>query len=381
MKIVIAPQSFKGALTGKMAAKAIEEGVSSVYPRATTLLMPIADGGDGTLDVLHDNGIIDLFSSTVTGPMNQKTTAKWGVMSDGTTAVIELAQASGLALIPPQKRNPRTATSVGTGELFRTVLNRGYRKVILFLGGSATNDAGAGLLYALGVRLLDKNGKELPPGGIHLINLETIDVTKLDPRLKETDIVVATDVTNPLRGPNGASAIYGPQKGASPNVVRELDAALTQFAKIVKRSLGRDIAECPGAGAAGGVGAALLAFTNSTVQSGIDLICDTLHVDDHFRNTNLVITGEGRIDQSTIFNKAPVGIARRAKTFGIPVIALAGSLGSGYRDVYSHGIDAVFCILDRPLSLKESVDQTYELLSAATERALRLFNTSAASGH
>jgi glycerate kinase len=378
MKIVIAPQSFKGALTGKMAAKAIEQGVSRVYPKATTLLMPIADGGDGTLDVLHDNGIIDLFSSTVTGPMNQKTTAKWGVMSDGTTAVIELAQASGLTLIPHQKRNPRTATSKGTGELFRTVLDRGYRKVIFFLGGSATNDAGAGFLHALGVRLLDKNGQELSSGGMHLINLETIDVTKLDPRIKETDIVVATDVSNPLLGPNGATAIYGPQKGASPSVVKELEAALTQFSKIVKSDLRRDIAECPGAGAAGGVGGALLAFTNSRIQSGIDLICDTLHVDDHFRNTNLVITGEGRIDQSTIFNKAPVGIARRAKTFGIPVIALAGSLGSGYRDVYSHGIDAVCCILDRPLSFRESVDQTYELLSTATERALRLFNTDAA---
>ena len=341
--------------------------------------MPIADGGDGTLDVLHDNGIIDLFSSTVIGPMNQTTTAKWGVMSDGTTAVIELAQASGLTLVPHQKRNPRTATSKGTGELFRTALDKGYRKVIVFLGGSATNDAGAGFLHALGVRLLDKNGQELSSGGMHLIKLETIDVTRLDPRLKETDIVVATDVSNPLLGPNGATAIYGPQKGASPSVVKELEAALTHFSKIVRRDLGRDIAEYPGAGAAGGVGGALLAFTNSRIQSGIDLICDTLHVDEHFRNTNLVITGEGRIDQSTIFNKAPVGIARRAKTFGIPVIALAGSLGSGYRDVYSHGIDAVCCILDRPLSFRESVDQTYELLSAATERALRLFKTSATS--
>ena len=379
MKIVIAPQSFKGALTGKMAAKAIEQGVWSVYPKATTLLMPIADGGDGTLDVLHDNEIIDLFSSTVTGPMNQTTTAKWGVLSDRSTAVIELAQASGLTLVPHQKRNPRTATSKGTGELFRTILDRGYRKVIVFLGGSATNDAGAGLLHALGVRLLDKDGQELSSGGIHLIKLETIDVTRLDPRLKETDIVVATDVSNPLLGPNGATSIYGPQKGASPSVVKELEAGLTQFSKIVRRDLGRDIAECPGAGAAGGVGGALLAFTNSRIQSGIDLICDTLHVDDHFRNTNLVITGEGRIDQSTIFNKAPVGIARRAKAFGIPVIALAGSLGSGYRDVYSHGIDAVYCILDRPLSFRESVDQTYKLLSDATERALRLFKTDAIS--
>jgi glycerate kinase len=381
MKIVIAPQSFKGALTGQMAAKAIAQGVSSVYPKATTLLIPIADGGDGTLDVLHDNGIIDLFSSKVTGPMNQAVTAKWGVMSDGTTAIIELAQASGLALVTPQKRDPRTASSVGTGELLRIVLNHGYRNVILFLGGSATNDAGAGLAQALGVRLLDKNGKELRPGGIHLIQLETIDITKLDHRLKETNIVVATDVTNPLLGPNGASAVYGPQKGASPNVARKLDAALTQFARIVKKDLGREIADCPGAGAAGGVGGALLALTDSTVQSGIDLICDMLHLDEHFQNTNLVITGEGRIDRSTIFNKAPVGLARRAKTFGIPVIALAGSLGYGYREVYSQGIDAVVCILDRPLSFIESVDQTYQLLSTATERALRLLHTNALSPH
>ena len=379
MKFVIAPQSFKGSLTGKMAAKAIEQGVLSVYPTATTVLIPIADGGDGTLGVLHDNGIIDVFSSKVTGPINQTVTAKWGVMSDGTTAVIELAQASGLALVPHKNRDPRTPTSVGTGELFRTVLDRGHKKVVLFLGGSATNDAGAGLLRALGIRLLDKNGEDLPSGGIHLINLETIDVTNADPRLKETEVIIATDVTNPLLGPNGATAIYGPQKGASPTVVRKLDAALTQFANIIKRDFGLDLAEYPGAGAAGGVGAGLLAFTNSTFQSGIDLICDMLHVDKHFLDTNLIITGEGQIDRSTVFNKAPVGIARRAKSFGIPVIALAGSLGDGYRDVYSEGINAVVCILDRPISLRESVDQTYQLLSAATERSLRLFNIGATS--
>ena len=374
MKIVIAPQSFKGGLTGEMAAKAIEQGVLNVYPAATTILVPIADGGDGTLDVLHANGIIDLFSSKVTGPIHQTVTAKWGVLSDNTTAVIELAQASGLALVPKEKRDPQAATSVGTGELFRTALDRGYRKIILFLGGSATNDAGAGLLGALGIRLLDKNGKDLPPGGMHLINLASIDVTNADPRLEETEVIIATDVINPLQGPNGATAVYGPHKGASPSVVKTLDAALTQFANIVKRDLGIDLAERPGAGAAGGVGGGLIAFTNSTVQSGIDLVCDALHVDEHFLDTNLVITGEGRIDRSTIFNKAPVGIARRAKSFGIPVIALAGSLGAGYRDVYSHGIDAVICILDRPISFRKSMDQTYQLLSTATERALRLLN-------
>ena len=374
MKVLIAPQAFKGALSAVDAAQAIARGVIRAVPSAETVTVPIADGGDGTVDALVGATDGQRFRTQVIGPLGEPVFAHWGAMGDGQTAVIEMAQASGLALVPPRRRDPRITTSFGTGQLIAESLDRGYRRLIVGLGGSATNDGGAGMAQALGVHLLDSNGKELPRGGGALTRLAAVDVQGLYPALESAELIVATDVTNPLCGPHGASAVYGPQKGATPQIVRVLDHALAHYADVLSRTLGRDVASEPGAGAAGGVGAGLMAFTSATLRSGIDLVCELLDFDGYLEGADLLITGEGRIDGSTTYNKAPVGVARRAKARNIPVLAVAGSLGTGYREVYRHGIDAVVCIADRPMSFRDSLARTAELLEDAAERAMRLWN-------
>lgn len=374
MKVVIAPQSFKGGLTGAAAAGAIEEGLLKIFPNAEVVRVPVADGGDGTLEALVENTGGQIFTNRVAGPLEEPVMARWGVMGDGKTAVIEMAQASGLALVPPSRRDPRRTTTLGTGQLIKVALDLGYRRIIVGLGGSATNDGGMGMAHALGARFLDGSGARLHPNGAALARLASIDASALHLALKETEIIAATDVTNPLYGPQGAAPVYGPQKGASPKVVGELDRALAQYARVIKESLGLEVAHRPGAGAAGGLGAGLMAFANGQVKSGIDIVCDVLGFDEHLVGANLVITGEGRVDHSTVYNKAPIGVARRAKAFDIPVIVLAGSLGKGYESVYGHGIDAVVCIVDRPMAIQDSLGRTYALLVDATERTLRLLN-------
>lgn len=375
MKIIIAPQTFKATLPALAAAQAIARGIAAADPTAQTILAPIADGGDGTLNALVQATGGQTLTTTVTGPLGQPVNAQWGIMGDRQTAVIEMALASGLALIPQRQRNPRTATTAGTGQLLKEALDRGYRNIIIGLGGSATNDGGAGLATALGAQLLDPAGQPLPPGGAALANLHTIQTGQLHPALPTATITAATDVTNPLCGPNGASHIFGPQKGADPETIQELDAALHHYAQIISRDLHRHIAHHPGAGAAGGLGAGLLAFTNATLQSGIDLICQVLNFDAHLQNADLVITGEGRADRSTTFNKAPVGIARRAHTQGVPTILLAGSLGPGYQELYHHHLSAIISIADRPMTFDQSLARTPELLETAAERTLRLIQT------
>ena len=372
MRIVIAPQSFKGSVSGPVAAKAIEEGVLRVCPKADTELVPVADGGDGTLDALVDATQGRTFSSRVSGPTRRRVRARWGVMGDGKTAVIEMAQASGLALLPYKDRNPRHTTTYGTGQLIKRAIDQGYRRIIVGMGGSATNDGGAGMAWALGARFYDENGRPLPPGGAALLRLSAIDVSGLHPALKQTEIIAASDVENPLCGPEGASAVYGPQKGAGAQAVRLLDKALQRYASVIQESLGIDVADRSGAGAAGGLGAGLMAFCGGQVQSGIDIVCEVLDFDARLEGADLVITGEGKLDASTVYNKAPVGVARRAAARGIPVIALAGSLGRGYEAVYEHGISAALSIVDRPMSMRVSVARTSELLAAAAERAIRL---------
>ena len=372
MKIVIAPQGFKGGISGLEAAQAIARGVAAAVPQAETVLAPVADGGDGTLNALVDATGGQVFNQTVTGPLGQPLEAQWGVMGDGNTAVIEMARASGLALVPQRRRNPRITTTVGTGEILKKALDQGFTRVIVGLGGSATNDGGAGMAGALGARFLDANGRPLPPGGAALSRLASIDTSALHPRLGEASIVAATDVTNPLCGPDGASAVFGPQKGASGEVVLELDAALANFARIVQRDVGVDVADRPGAGAAGGLGAGLMAFAGAQLQSGIDMVCQVLDFDSHLAGADLVITGEGRADRSTIFNKAPVGVARHAQAYGVPTVLLAGGLGPGHEELYGHGIAAVLCIADRPMSFEQSLNRTGELLESAAEQTMRL---------
>ncbi|HLF03722.1 MAG TPA: glycerate kinase [Dehalococcoidia bacterium] len=378
LKIVIAPQSFKSSVSALEAAQAIARGVLAAEPAAETVLVPVADGGDGTLNALVEGTGGQTFRSVVTGPLGQSVEASWGVMRDGRTAVIEMARASGLALLPPRKRNPRATTTRGTGELIKEALERGYTRILVGLGGSATNDGGAGMAGALGFKLLDARGHPLPAGGAALAKLARIDPSGKHPKLAQATVVGVTDVTNPLCGPTGASAVYGPQKGASPEVVAELDAALRSFAQVVQRDLGQAVLDRPRAGAAGGLGAGLLAFTGAELRSGIDLVCEAVGFDAHLEGASLVITGEGRADHSSIYDKAPVGVARRAQARGVPTILLAGSLGQGYEELYQHGIAGIMCIADRPMSFEQSLARTEELLAGAAERALRLMRVGTA---
>jgi glycerate kinase len=373
MKIVIAPQGFKGGISGLEAARAIARGVLAAAPDAETVLVPVADGGDGTLHALVDATGGEIFTSTVTGPINQQVEAQWGVMGDGRTAVIEMARASGLAMVPSRRRNPKVTTTLGTGEILKEAMAQGYERVIVGLGGSATNDGGAGMATALGARFLDSSGNALPSGGGALASLDRIDTSGLLECLAGVEIIAATDVTNPLCGPTGASAVYGPQKGASREVVAELDAALLNFARVVKRDTGCDVLDTPGSGAAGGLGAGLLAFAGAKIQSGIDMVCQVLDFDRHLAGADLVITGEGRADRSTVFDKAPVGVARHAKAHGIPTVLLAGSLGEGHEELYEHGVASVLCISDGAMTFEQALSRTGAMLEGTAERAVRLF--------
>ena len=372
MKIVIAPQAFKGSISALDAARAIREGVLRIVPDALVELVPVADGGDGTLETLVEGSEGDIRTIEVTGPLGEKRSAEWGAMGDGRTAVIEMARTSGLALVPLDKRDPLTATTYGLGETIRQALDDGFRRFIIGIGGSATNDGGAGMAQALGAKLLDRHDDPLPYGGAALADLHSIDMSGLDSRIKKSEFLVACDVNNPLTGPTGASAIYGPQKGATAAMIEELDAALEHFARIVKRDIGADIRDVPGSGAAGGLGGGLIAFANGELRAGVDIVLDTVGLDDFLPGSDLVITGEGAIDHSTIYNKAPVGVAARAGRLGIPVIAIAGSLGAGFRDVHQHSIDAVTSIMTSPMTLDEASEGAAELLATAAEEAMRL---------
>ncbi len=371
MKIVIAPQGFKGSLTALEVASAIAGGIRKIEPDAEIDLVPVADGGDGTLQALVDSSGGRVVTTSVTGPLGAPVDADWGALGDGDTAVIEMARASGLALLDPSDLDPLNASTIGAGELFKTALDAGHRRFIIGIGGSATNDGGAGMMQALGARLLDADGNDLPAGGAALAGLDRIDVSGLDPRVADLSIDVACDVNNPLCGPDGASAVFGPQKGATPELVEQLDAALARFADVVERDLGRDVRDIPGAGAAGGLGAGLMAFLNAKLKAGVDIVLDAVDLESHLEGADLVITGEGQIDHSTIFNKAPVGVAERSKKRGIPVIAIAGGLGEGYRETHEKGIDAAFPLVSRPMSLDEAIADTASLLAGVAEEIMR----------
>ena len=349
----------------------MSEGVRRVVADAETVLVPTADGGDGTLETLVDGSRGEIKTSEVTGPLGERIEAKWGAMGDGHTSVIEMARTSGLALVPIENRNPLVTTTYGLGEAIQHALDAGFRRFIIGIGGSATNDAGAGMAQALGVRLLDGGGRDLPFGGAALAQLDRIDMSSLDTRVVESQILVATDVTNPLTGPEGAAAIYGPQKGATPEMVVELDAALIRFAQVVKRDIGADVNDVPGAGAAGGLGGGLLAFLDAELKSGVDIVLDAVGLDRQMDGADLVITGEGCLDHQTVYNKAPIGVAERARAHGIPTVAISGSLGDRYAEVHHHGIAAAAAITSAPMTLEEASEHAAELVANATEEALR----------
>ncbi|MCS6862267.1 MAG: glycerate kinase [Abditibacteriales bacterium] len=375
MKIVLAPNAFKGCLSAPQVCDALAEGIRRVLPDADIIKVPVADGGDGTVESLVSATGGQLFTREVTDPLGGRVTARFGVLGDGATAVIEMAEASGLRLVPPEKRNPLITTTFGTGELIRAALEKGCRKLIIGIGGSATNDGGAGMAQALGVRLLDANGNDLPFGGAALARLARIDVSGLAGTHRPYEsltVVVACDVDNPLCGDKGASAIYGPQKGATPEMVRQLDAALCHYAAVLKRDLGKDVANVPGAGAAGGLGAGLMAFLDARLERGVNIVLRAVNMRERVRHAQLVFTGEGAIDGSTVFGKAPVGVAYTAKEFGVPVVAVVGAAGAGYEEVYAHGIDVVVPIPLRPMTLEEAISDAHRLIAAAAERAMRL---------
>ncbi|MBT3941233.1 MAG: glycerate kinase [Chloroflexi bacterium] len=371
MKIVIAPQGFKGSLTALQIARSIETGVKKVFPDAETVLVPAADGGDGTLQALVDSSSGTIESATVSDPLGRPIEATWGAMGDGETAVIEMAGASGLALLALDELDPLNTTTYGTGELFSAGLDAGYRRFIVGIGGSATNDGGAGLAQSLGISLRDVDGNELPRGGAALANIDHVDMSNFDDRLRDVEVTVACDVNNPLCGEDGASAVFGPQKGASPESIKQLDAALSRFADVVESDLGVSVRERPGAGAAGGLGAGLMAFLNARLAAGVDIVLDAVGLDDALEDADLVITGEGQIDHSTIFNKTPVGIAERAGKRGIPVIAIAGGLGAGYQETHDKGIASAFTLVSGPMTLDEAIADTSNLLAGVAEEIMR----------
>ncbi len=373
MKIVIAPQGFKGNLTALEVARAIETGVKRIVPDAMTVLKPMADGGEGTVQALVDATGGEIVTTGVTGPLGERVSAHWGILSDKVTAVIEMASASGLPLVPREKLNPLVATTYGTGELIQAALDRGCRKLIIGIGGSATNDGGAGMARALGTRFLDAEGKELPPGGAALARLEHIDVSNLDPRLEGFEVTLASDVNNPLCGPRGASAIYGPQKGATPELVAQLDAALAHYADVIRKDLGVDYRDVPGAGAAGGLGMGLMVFLKAQMIPGIDVVIEATNLVADLEGADLVFTAEGRIDCQSAMGKVPTGVALKAKEFGSPVIALAGEVADDCRVVYEQGIDAVLSIAPGPVSLEQSMAVADKYISNAAECAMRLF--------
>jgi glycerate kinase len=377
MKIVIAPDSFKGNMTAKEASDAIEIGIRRIFPNAEIVKVPMADGGEGTVQALVDATNGKIVSAEVCDPLGNRIIANYGILGGSITpktAVIEMATASGLPLVPRDKRNPMITTTYGTGELIKSALDNNCKALIVGIGGSATTDGGAGMAQALGVKLLDKDGKDIPRGGGGLKYLDKIDISHIDKRLSEITTTVACDVDNPLVGSRGAPAVFGPQKGATPEMVKLLDEYLDRYADIIKHDLGVDVKETPGAGAAGGLGAGLMAFLGAKLKSGIDIVIEASGLEQEIKNANIVITGEGKIDRQTIYGKTPIGVAKTAKKYGLPVIAFAGNIGSDSYVVYDNGIDALMSIISYPMTLEIAMKRSKELLADSVERAFRLIN-------
>ena len=345
---VLAPDSFKESMTALQACHAMQNGLSKIFPEAVFIKVPMADGGEGTVDTLIATAQGQQVKCQVTGPLPaQKVESYFGLIDAGQTAVIEMAKANGIHLLTPAERNPLLTTTYGTGEMIRLALDLGVSRIIIGLGGSVTNDAGAGMAQALGVHFYDNNGHEVSLGGRELDRVKTIDWSRLDPRLKTTEIIIASDVNNPLTGAQGASYIFGPQKGATPDMVLQLDHNLSHFADIVEQQLNLRKREVPGAGAAGGLGFGLLVFTGARIQSGVELVIQETQLEKYIARADYIFTGEGRLDEQSCFGKTPVGVARLARQYGKPVIACAGSIGPQADTLYEEGFTAIFGILDQ----------------------------------
>ncbi|WP_369345610.1 glycerate kinase family protein [Caldalkalibacillus mannanilyticus] len=348
MKVIVAPDSFKGSLSAQEVGNAMKEGILLAQPQSQVKVIPMADGGEGTLQCLIEVTGGKFFYATVKNPRGKEIQAAYGVLGDGITCVIELAQSSGLYLLDEKERNPLYTTTFGFGQLIKAGLDRGCRRFILGLGGSATNDGGAGMLQALGFGLLDKEKQPIHDGGAELERIVEITTEHGDPRLAESNFIMACDVDNPLIGPVGASAIFGPQKGATPDMVHQLDHGLQHFANVIAQQMGIAIHHLPGSGAAGGVAGALLAFLDAPQRSGVQVVMELTKLEQEISQADLVITGEGQVDGQTAHGKTPCGVAQMAQKYGVPTIVLAGSVGQGIEKLYDHGVTAVFSILNQP---------------------------------
>ena len=373
-KIVIAPDSFKGNLTSLQVASCLEKGIKRVLPKVKCVKIPMADGGEGTVQSMVDAAKGKFVSKRVKGPAGRLVTAKYGWLAKDKTAVIEMAEASGLPLVKGRERNPLKTTTYGTGQLILDAINKGAKKIIIGIGGSATNDGGAGMAQALGVRFLNASGKEikeLGSGGM-IAKVASIDAQAIDPRVAKTKIVIACDVENPLFGKKGASHVFGPQKGATPKMVQQLDENLKKLSKIMKRDLKKDVGRMPGAGAAGGLGAGLVAFAGAKLQSGIDIVVQATKLSNYIKGADLVLTGEGRVDFQTAFGKTPSGVAKAAKKHNVPVIAIGGALSDDARQVFDHGIDCIESAAAKDMSLETAIKNSKQDLANAAERVIRM---------
>ncbi|KPB29898.1 glycerate kinase [Pseudomonas syringae pv. syringae] len=373
MKIVIAPDSFKDSLSAQAVADAIASGLAEVWPHAELIKCPMADGGEGTIEALLAACNGELMSASVSDPLGALVNAQWGWLADSRTAIIEMAMASGLQLLTLAQRDACVTSTEGTGQLISAALDAGARRVILAIGGSATNDGGSGMLSALGARFLDADDQTLAPGGLALADLARIDLSGFDPRLSDVCVEIAADVDNPLCGPNGASSIFGPQKGASPEQVMALDAALGCFADHTAQVLGQDLRDSPGSGAAGGMGFAAKAYLKASFRAGVEVVADLTGLEHALIGADLVITGEGRFDAQTLRGKTPLGVARVARRRQVPVIVLAGTLGEGYQQLYAQGIGAAFALVSGPMSLEQACRDTRRLLHERARDVARLW--------
>lgn len=372
---VLAPDSFKGSMTAKEVCRAMEKGLRKIFPEANYIHVPMADGGEGTTQSLIDATGGQVYHLNVTGPLGTRVEASYGIMGNGNVAVIEMASASGIQFVTQETNNPLVTTTYGTGELISACLDKGIKKIILGIGGSSTNDGGAGMAEALGVRFYNAAGSTLPRGGGALDQLHTIDVSGLDSRLSQVNIQVACDVTNPLYGEHGASAIFGPQKGATPEMVVHLDHCLAHYAGIIRAQLGKNVATTPGAGAAGGLGAGLMAFTQCSLRKGIDIVVEYSDLRYKLIGADFCFTGEGRIDYQTKFGKTPYGVARTAKAEGVPVIAVSGCVGEDVGALYDEGIDAIFGIIPRADSIDALLKDGPINMARTCENIARLLKT------
>ncbi|MBU2907357.1 glycerate kinase [Arenibacter algicola] len=370
MKIVIAPDSFKECLSAQDVATHIAIGIRKITPNAEIFEIPISDGGEGVLEALINGVGGRRISVSAMDPLMRQLKAEYGILKDGKTAVIEMAKASGLELLKEHEKNPLITTTFGTGQLIKDALNKGCNKIIIGIGGSATNDGGAGMVRALGATFLDDNGEEIPEGGGSLERLKSIDLSNFDKRIQNCEVIVACDVSNPLTGANGASMVYGGQKGGSKQDLEFLDSNLAHYANKIKATLNIDVSEIPGAGAAGGTGAGLMAFLNGKLVNGIELILQTIKIKEFIKQADLVFTGEGKIDGQTLHGKTISGIAAMAKKHEVPVIVLTGKIGEGIEEIYNIGVSAVFSIVNQPMDLKEAINQAPVLIQDCTKNVM-----------